>query len=74
MESADPEIDGSKVFGNFLATHYHKPTDDLNLPFKWNAAVKFASVNAQIGNTLANQEERPKWNDDSFFKATFAKE
>lgn len=74
LESADPEIDGSKVFGNFLATHYHKPTDDLNLPFKWNAAVKFASVNAQIGNTLANQEERPKWNDDSFFKATFAKE
>jgi Zn-dependent M28 family amino/carboxypeptidase len=72
LNSADPEIDGSKVFGTFLSTHYHKPTDDINQPFNWDAAVKFASVNAQIGKTLADQTARPKWNEDSFFKRTFA--
>ena len=72
LKAADPEVDGSKVFGEFLGTHYHKPSDDLNLPFNWTAAKKFTSVNFQIGLTLAEQTDRPKWNQGDFFGETFA--
>lgn len=71
LQSKDPNVDGSKVFGTFLSTHYHKPSDDIHQPFNWNAASTFTKVNAQIGWTLANQEEAPSWNDGDFFGETF---
>ena len=73
LKSADPDVDGSKVFGEFLSTNYHKPGDDLNQPFNWTAARKFAEVNFQIGDTLANQENKPSWNEGDFFGNTFGK-
>lgn len=72
LQSADPDVDAAKVFGQFLGTHYHKPSDDFNQPFNWKAATKFTEVNYQIGNTLANQEQTPRWNDGDFFGDTFA--
>ena len=72
LTSKDPDVDGSKVFGHFLSTNYHKPSDDLSQPFNWNAAETFTKVNAQIGWTLANQEQRPKWNSGDFFGNTFS--
>jgi Zn-dependent M28 family amino/carboxypeptidase len=73
LQSKDPEIDGSKVFSTFLSTHYHRPSDDMSQPFKWNAANTFTEVNFQIGLTLANQAERPTWNEGDFFGETFGK-
>lgn len=73
LQSADPEIDGSKQFNNFIATNYHKPGDDFNQAFNWKAATKFAEVNYQIGLTLANQAQRSSWNEGDFFGDTFAK-
>lgn len=73
LKSADPEVDGAKVFGEFLKTNYHKPGDDLSQPFNWKAARKFAEVNFQIGNTLANQNKKPSWNEGDFFGNTFSK-
>jgi Zn-dependent M28 family amino/carboxypeptidase len=73
LKSKDPNVDGSKVFGQFLSMHYHKPSDDINQPFNWNAAETFTKVNAQIGWTLANQKNKPKWNDGDFFGNTFSK-
>jgi len=73
LKSKDPNVDGSKVFGQFLSTHYHKPSDDINQPFNWKAAETFTKVNAQIGLTLANQEEKPMWNEGDFFGNTFSK-
>lgn len=72
LKSKDPSVDGSKVFGQFLSTHYHKPSDDLNQPFNWQAAETFTTVNAQIGWTLANQENKPRWNEGDFFGTTFS--
>ena len=71
LKSKDPSVDGSKVFGQFLSTHYHKPSDDIHQPFNWNAAETFTKVNAQIGWTLANQEDKPSWNEGDFFGTTF---
>lgn len=73
IKAADPSVDGSKLFGEFLSTHYHKPTDDLNLPFNWKAAKKFTEVNFQIGKTLANQPIRPSWNEGDFFGEVFSR-
>lgn len=73
LKSKDPEVDGSKVFGQFLSTHYHKPSDDVNQDFNWDAARTFAEVNAQIGHTLATQEKAPSWNEGDFFGKTFGK-
>ena len=36
------------------------------------AAASFAEVNMMIGLEIANQNERPKWNDGDFFGKTFA--
>ncbi|NMH59797.1 M28 family metallopeptidase [Alteromonas ponticola] len=73
LKSKDPEVDGSKVFGEFLSTHYHKPSDDINQPFNWEAAKTFTRVNAEIGQTLANQAQRTQWNEGDFFGNTFGK-
>lgn len=73
LKSADPDVDGSKVFGQFLSTNYHKPGDDLSQPFNWKAARKFTEVNFQIGDTLANQDKKPSWNEGDFFGNTFGK-
>lgn len=73
LQSKDPNVDGSKVFGEFLSTNYHKPGDDMSQPFKWEAAKTFTEVNFQIGLALANQPEKPTWNEGDFFGETFAK-
>lgn len=69
--STDPNVDGGKLFTQFLHTNYHKPSDDMNQDFNWNAAKKFAEVNAQIGLSIANQVARPKWNEGDFFGNIF---
>jgi Zn-dependent M28 family amino/carboxypeptidase len=63
--------DGGKVWGEFFAKHYHKPSDSLDLPINYDAAKVFADVNIRIGLTIANQDERPYWLEDSFFGKTF---
>lgn len=73
LQSADPDIDGSKQFNQFIQTNYHKPGDDLGQAFNWKAATKFAEVNYHIGLTLANQAERSSWNEGDFFGDTFSK-
>jgi hypothetical protein len=73
FKSVDPEIDGSEQFNHFLKTNYHKPSDDFSQVFNWKAATKFTEVNYHIGITLANQVQRPNWNDGDFFGDTFSK-
>ena len=73
FKSVDPKIDGSEQFNHFLKTNYHKPSDDFNQAFNWKAATKFAEVNYHIGLILANQVQRPNWNDGDFFGDTFSK-
>jgi Peptidase family M28/PA domain len=63
---------GDKQFQDFLKTHYHKVSDDLALPFDWNAAAKFARLNAAIASEIANAPTAPSWYADSFFGTTFA--
>lgn len=63
---------GAKAFNDFLKTHYHRVSDDMALPFNWNAAAKFARINMLIATEIANAPEAPKWYSDSFFGKVFA--
>ena len=53
----------------FRTNHYHMPSDDLNLPIDYEWAAQFVDINLAIATSIANTEETPKWNDDSFFKS-----
>jgi hypothetical protein len=63
---------GEAAFQGFLKTHYHKVSDQLDLPFDWNAAAKFARVNMLIAAEIANADTAPLWYADSFFGKVFA--
>jgi hypothetical protein len=63
---------GREKFTHFLATHYHKVTDDLGLPIDWKAGAKFARINYEIAREIADSPEAPRWYSDSFFGRTLA--
>ncbi|MGP7796986.1 M28 family metallopeptidase [Sphingomonas sp. CLY1604] len=64
---------GKEAFQAFLAKTYHSPRDQIDLPFNWDAAVKFAQVNYEIARDLADAPEAPRWYGDSPYAAKFAK-
>ncbi|WP_426031806.1 M20/M25/M40 family metallo-hydrolase [Caulobacter sp. DWP3-1-3b2] len=64
---------GEKGFKDFLATHYHKPNDDLSQPIDYVAGARFALVNYEIARELADAPARPTWNKGDFFGNLFGK-
>lgn len=63
---------GQDASAAFLSTHYHQPSDDLNLTIDWIAGAKFAEVNYHIIRAIADEAEVPRWYGDSFFGNEFA--
>ena len=63
---------GQEKFTHFLSTDYHRPSDDMKLPFDWNAGAKFARLNYLIASEIANAPQRPLWYGDSFFGKSLA--
>jgi Zn-dependent M28 family amino/carboxypeptidase len=63
---------GEAAYRDFLAKHYHKPSDDLSLPIRYDAGAKFARLNYEITRELADGE-RPSWNKGDFFAGKFVK-
>ena len=63
--------DGGKVFMNFLANTYHRPSDDLNQPIDFAAGARFADVNYRLLKAIANGDARPAWNPGDFFGGIF---
>ena len=64
--------EGGQRFRDFLATHYHKPSDQLDLPIDWEAGAKFARLNYLIAREIADAPQAPRWYGDSFFGTTLA--
>ena len=60
----------------FLNTHYHRPTDQLDgeLEVLFEQGAKFANINYMIAREIADSDERPAWNADSFFGNLYAGE
>lgn len=64
---AEAGIDGRAMLKEFLTTHYHQPSDDLDLPIDWDAAALFADVHIELLRDLANTSQAIKWSPGSFF-------
>jgi Zn-dependent M28 family amino/carboxypeptidase len=52
---------GDKAAREFLKKHYHQVSDDISLPFDWNAGAKFAKLNYLIARDIADADEAPRW-------------
>lgn len=63
---------GKEAFEHFLKTDYHQPSDEMSLPFHWEAAVKFARVNYAIAREIADEPQAPLWYKGDFFGDAFA--
>jgi hypothetical protein len=73
FNSSDDDIDGEALFRQHLVTHYHRPSDDLELPVDWDSAVRFARTKARIGYVIGNDDRRPTWNEGDFFGEKFGR-
>ena len=62
---------GAAAQQDFLANHYHKPSDDMSLPIEWASAVKFTRVNYAAARAIADADARPSWNKGDFFGVQF---
>jgi hypothetical protein len=71
--SRDGVTDTGPLFDGFLQKHYHQPSDDLDLPIDYRAAVRFTRINQRIGEIAANDAGRPEWVEGDFFGRTFAR-
>ena len=58
---------GQAVWADFLARHYHQPSDDLTLPIHWDEGARLATLIAATVRRLADQPAAPAWKADDFF-------
>lgn len=56
----------------FRQIHYHQPSDESTLPIDYAAAARFTRINHRIGEAVANDAARPRWNEGDFFGETFS--
>ena len=73
IDSASSVEDGKKTMMDFLANHYHQPSDSVALPIHYPSVAKLARLNAEIAWRVANADERPRWNEGDFFGTKFGK-
>lgn len=62
---------GDAAWAEHFATNYHRPSDDMDNAISFEAAARFAEINARIALTLANADQRPLWVKDDFFARQF---
>ncbi|WP_084583715.1 M20/M25/M40 family metallo-hydrolase [Sphingomonas azotifigens] len=58
---------GAAASRKFLDENYHQPSDQIDLPFDWNSAVKYKHVGLATALALADADARPVWNKGDFF-------
>lgn len=72
-KSSDAGTDGEAMLEDFLKNHYHRPSDDLDLPFSKEGAERFVQTALLLGLIVADEDDRPRWNDGDFFGEKFAR-
>lgn len=71
MRSAITGVDAKTPMKDFLANHYHMPTDDMSRPIDFPSLARFARLNERVIRAVANQHDRPRWNKGDFFGERF---
>lgn len=74
LDSGVQGVEGDAKVGlqKFLDERYHQPGDDADQPIQYADAVRLARLNANIGERIANDAQRPRWNAGDFFGTRFA--
>jgi Peptidase family M28/PA domain len=70
-KTADGKNNLSELVQKWRADTYHKPQDDINGLFDFEAGVKYVQLNFLIGYQVANAAQRPLWNKGDFFGGRF---
>jgi hypothetical protein len=65
---AEPGTPDEHVLETWLSTRYHAPSDDVNQPVNLQAAALFEEIVLRLLADTANADQRPRWNDNSFFR------
>ena len=65
---------GEKAFRDFLTTNYHKVSDQVSLPFDWEAGAKFARINYLIAREIADAPQAPRWYEGNMYGDRYAKD
>lgn len=63
---------GRRAWDEFLAHHYHQPSDDVSQPIVWQAGAKFADLNYRAVRTLADADTPARWYAGDYFANLFA--
>ncbi|SMC00363.1 peptidase M28 [Hymenobacter roseosalivarius DSM 11622] len=66
-KTADGRNNHSEQVQAWRANYYHKPQDDINGVFDFEAGKKYVQLNFLIGYLVANDAQRPTWNPGNFF-------
>ncbi|GGY51501.1 M28 family peptidase [Parvularcula lutaonensis] len=62
--------EGAEEFPKFLSTHYHQPSDEIDLVM-FDQLALFAALNTEVIRGVADVEQTPVWNTGDFFAETF---
>ncbi len=65
---AEPGSPEQAIFKEWLTQRYHAPSDDVNQPVDLASAAKFEEIVRALTITIANEDARPAWKADSFFR------
>jgi Zn-dependent M28 family amino/carboxypeptidase len=65
---SEPGSPEQKIFKDWLTNRYHAPSDDLSQPVDFDAAAKYEEIGRSLLINIANDDHRPQWKQDSFFR------
>jgi hypothetical protein len=68
-KTADGKNNMNELVAPWRAKYYHKPQDDINGIFDFDAGKKYAQLNFLIGYLVAQDPQRPTWNAGDIFAA-----
>jgi hypothetical protein len=71
LQSTDPGVDGMALTREWMTTIYHTPKDDLSQDMDFESGATYAGVNFLAGYLVAQENERPTWNEGDFFGEKF---
>ncbi|WP_448698437.1 M28 family peptidase [Mucilaginibacter sp. AW1-3] len=66
-KTADGKNNLADIVAPWRAKYYHKPQDDINGVFDFNAGKKYAQLNFLIGYLIAQDTKKPFWNTGDIF-------
>jgi len=71
FETGD-ERDGGAINTAYRGERYHTPFDDMDQDFDFESGADHARINFLTGYIIAQEDQRPTWNQGDFFAGLFA--